>query len=146
MAVGMSIDVGLILASPLRVAALALVVVVLKLAVLLLLALLFRLSREDAWIFGLSISQVGEFAFVLLGPAAASGVLEPRLAALANAVVAVSMLSTPLLFLVFERWIRRDCRRVDRPPTRSKNATRSSSPGRPLRPDRGPPAARPAAP
>lgn len=106
MAVGMSIDVGLILASPLRVAALALVVVVLKLAVLLLLAQLFRLSREDAWIFGLSISQVGEFAFVLLGPAAASGVLEPRLAALANAVVAVSMLSTPLLFLAFERWIR----------------------------------------
>jgi voltage-gated potassium channel Kch len=102
----MSIDVGLILSSPLRVAALALAVVAIKLAVLLLLARLFRLSREDSWIFALSISQVGEFAFVLIGPAAASGVLEPRLGALANAVVAVSMLSTPLLFLAFERWVR----------------------------------------
>jgi len=103
--VGMSIDVGLVLASPGKVALLALAAVAIKLGLLLALGRVFKLSRDDSWGQALALSQVGEFAFVLIGPAAAQGVLEPSLAALANAVVAVSMLSTPLLYLAFERWL-----------------------------------------
>ena len=85
------------------VLALAAAAVCLKLVILLLLGRLFRLCREDGWVFAMSISQVGEFAFVLLAQAGTSGVLSPAQAALANAVVAVSMLSTPLLFVLFDR-------------------------------------------
>lgn len=104
-AVGMSIDIGLILASPLRVLLLALGVVALKGLMLFALGGLFRLCREDGWLFALSLSQVGEFAFVLITQAQADRVLSPTQAATANAVVAVSMLTTPLLFLLYDRWV-----------------------------------------
>ena len=104
-AVGMSIDIGLILESPLLVLALALAIVLLKVLILGALGALFRLCREDGWMFALSLSQVGEFAFVLITQAQSDRVLDPVQAATANAVVAVSMLTTPLLYLSFDRWI-----------------------------------------
>ncbi len=104
-AVGMSIDIGLILASPWKILGLALAIVLLKLLILGSLGALFRLCREDGWLFALSLSQVGEFAFVLITQAQADRVLSPVQAATANAVIAVSMLTTPLLFLIFDRWL-----------------------------------------
>ncbi len=102
-AVGMSIDVGLILAQPFLIVGLAVGVVLLKVLVLRLLARIFGLRRQEAWAFALSVSQVGEFAFVLLAQAGTQGLLGDELAARANAVVAVSMLTTPLLFLWYDK-------------------------------------------
>ena len=104
-AVGMGIDVGLLLKSPLLVLALALAVVALKTLVLLGLAWSFKLCKSDAWVFALSLSQVGEFAFVMSNQAQRSAVFTSEQAALLNGVVALSMLSTPLLFLAYERFI-----------------------------------------
>ena len=104
-AVGMSIDLGLVLRSPLLIVALAMAIVAVKFAVLAGLGAWFRLCREDGWLFSLSLSQVGEFAFVLITQAAGERVLTAQQAATANAVVALSMLSTPLLFLLYERVI-----------------------------------------
>jgi monovalent cation:proton antiporter-2 (CPA2) family protein len=103
MAVGMAINVGLVIKNPLLVITLALAVVALKLIVLTGLAWLFKLCKQDTWVFGFSISAVGEFAFVLLGQAATLNIFNGEQAALFNAIVALSMLTTPLLFVLYEK-------------------------------------------
>jgi glutathione-regulated potassium-efflux system protein KefB len=105
-AIGMSVDLGLFVRSPLLVLGIALGVVALKAAVLFPVANLFGYcGRADAGLFALALSQVGEFAFVLF--AAAGPLLPPETLALLNAVVAVSMATTPLLFILYERMVAR---------------------------------------
>ena len=101
-AIGMSVDLSLFVRSPLLVLGLALGIVVLKAALLFPIANLFGYcGRADAALFALSLSQVGEFAFVLFG--AAGSLLPPSTLAVLNAAVAVSMATTPLLMLLYER-------------------------------------------
>jgi len=101
-AVGMSIDLGLFLRSPLLILALALGAVALKIALLYPIARFFGYcAPSDALVFALGLSQVGEFAFVLF---AAAGQILPRdTLSLLNAIVAVSMLATPFLMILYER-------------------------------------------
>jgi voltage-gated potassium channel Kch len=103
-AVGMSIDLGLFVRAPLLILALALGVVALKALLLYPIARLFGYcAPADAFVFALSLSQVGEFAFVLF---AAAGRILPRATLdVLNAVVAVSMVATPLLMIVYQRAI-----------------------------------------
>jgi len=103
-AVGMSIDLGLFVRAPLLILALALGVVALKALLLYPIARLFGYcAPADAFVFALSLSQVGEFAFVLF---AAAGRILPRATLdVLNAVVAVSMVATPLLMILYERVI-----------------------------------------
>jgi monovalent cation:proton antiporter-2 (CPA2) family protein len=103
-AVGMSVDVRLVLAQPLLIVGLALAIVALKMALLFGLARLFSIGRPDSALFAVALSQVGEFAFVLFGLALTQGTLERPLYNTLNAIVAVSMLLTPLLFLVYQRF------------------------------------------
>ncbi len=104
-AVGMSIDLPLIAQKPALVAGLAVLAIGIKLLVLFGLAWSFKLCKEDAWVFALSLSQIGEFAFVLTSLATEQKLLVGEQAAITNAVVALSMLSTPLLFIAYDRWI-----------------------------------------
>lgn len=104
-AVGMSVDIGLILQKPLLVFGLACVFVLLKIGLLFQLARLFKLSNADAIIFALTLSQVGEFAFVLFATASQQFVISAPQASLLNAVVAISMLTTPLLMLLHRLWL-----------------------------------------
>ncbi len=101
-AVGMSVDMGLFASSPLAVLGLASGVVTLKVVLLIALARAFKLSSQDGWLFGLVLSQVGEFAFVLFGVALAEQVISKEQANLLNAAVAASMMTTPLLMLLHE--------------------------------------------
>jgi glutathione-regulated potassium-efflux system protein KefB len=101
-AIGMSVDLGLFARAPLMVVGLALGIVALKAAILFPIANLFGYcGRADATLFAIALSQVGEFAFVLF--AAAGPLLPPPTLSLLNAAVAVSMLTTPLLFLLYEK-------------------------------------------
>lgn len=101
-AVGMSVDLGLFVRSPALVLLVALGAIALKVALLYPIAKSFGYcGRADATLFALSLSQVGEFAFVLFG--AAGRLLPPSTLNLLNAAVAVSMLSTPLLMMLYER-------------------------------------------
>ncbi|HTN27726.1 MAG TPA: monovalent cation:proton antiporter-2 (CPA2) family protein [Burkholderiales bacterium] len=105
-AVGMSVDLGLFVRSPLLVLGLALGVVLLKAALLYPLSITFGYcGRADATLFAIALSQVGEFAFVLFGVAASQKVLGRETVDLLNAVVAASMISTPLLMIGWERVI-----------------------------------------
>ncbi len=115
MAVGMSIDVGLFAAAPLAVLGIALGVVALKVALLYLVARPFYCGSGDAALFAVALSQAGEFAFVIFGAAAA--ILPPTVAALLNAAVAVSMLTTPPLLMAYQRLVQpRLGRRAEREP------------------------------
>jgi len=103
-AVGMSVDLGLFVRSPLLVLGLALGVVALKIVLLYPISILFGYcGRADATLFALALSQVGEFAFVLFGVAASQSLLNRETVDLLNAVVAASMVATPLLMLAWER-------------------------------------------
>jgi len=103
-AVGMSVDLGLFVRSPLLVLGIAFSVVLLKTLLLYPIAQTFGYcGRQDATVFALALSQVGEFAFVLFG--AATRVVPRETIDVLNAAVAASMLSTPLLMMVYEKWL-----------------------------------------
>jgi monovalent cation:proton antiporter-2 (CPA2) family protein len=101
-AVGMSVDLGLFTRIPHVILGIAAGVVALKMLLLYPTAKIFGYcGRADATLFAIALSQVGEFAFVLF--AAARSILPGDTLAVLNAAVAVSMLSTPLLVIVYER-------------------------------------------
>lgn len=96
-AVGMSIDVGMLMRDWATLLVHVPIVLILKSAVLIGLALAFGVSRSAAIRTGFYLSQVGEFAFVLLGAATVAGLLSSDAHTLAMLVVAVSMITTPLM-------------------------------------------------
>ena len=101
-AVGMSVDLGLFVRSPLLVLAIAAGIVLVKALLLYPIAQTFGFcSRADATLIALALSQVGEFAFVLFG--AAGRILAKETLDVLNAAVAASMLSTPFLLMLYER-------------------------------------------
>ncbi|WP_422647894.1 glutathione-regulated potassium-efflux system protein KefC [Cupriavidus sp. H18C1] len=103
MAVGMSIDFGVMAQQPWQVLGLVAAVVGAKVLVLRLLAPRFEIARGQRLLFALLISQAGEFAFVVFGVARSAGLLPEDIAALLVLVVALSMVSTPLLLLAYDQ-------------------------------------------
>ncbi|GAA0408436.1 cation:proton antiporter [Massilia aurea] len=97
MTVGMTIDTGQILDAPLWLATFVLGLVLIKGIVV---ALLFRIGGLPwgrAVEGGLLLGQGGEFAFIVIGYAATSGVLDPALGARVMLAVGLSLFITPLL-------------------------------------------------
>jgi glutathione-regulated potassium-efflux system ancillary protein KefC len=116
-AVGMSIDFGLVAQQPLELAALVAALLLIKGLLLALIAPLLEVPRAERWRFAALLAQAGEFAFVLFAVARSARVLPEAWDALLNAAVAVSMALTPLLLLGCDR---RDARgaRAEREPDR----------------------------
>jgi monovalent cation:proton antiporter-2 (CPA2) family protein len=104
-AVGASIDFNLILVQPLLVFGLVMGVALLKCGVMLGLGALFRLDWSQALLFAFALVQGDEFAFVLFSFATQNGVLPVDLAGVLVAVVALSMLLSPLVMIVYEQAI-----------------------------------------
>jgi glutathione-regulated potassium-efflux system protein KefB len=101
-AVGMSVNLALFARAPLLVLGLAVAAVALKLVLLYPIARWLGVcSRADALVFAIGLANVGEFAFVLF--AAAEGIVPREQLDVLNAVVATSMLSTPLLMALYAR-------------------------------------------
>jgi CPA2 family monovalent cation:H+ antiporter-2 len=105
MAVGASIDFHLIAAAPGWIALLTIGVMVIKLAILAGIGRAGGLSVDQTLMFGVGLSQVGEFAFVLAAFAGQLGLLAPDWMATLMAVTALSMTVTPLGLLLNERVI-----------------------------------------
>ncbi|RPD41134.1 monovalent cation:proton antiporter-2 (CPA2) family protein [Chitinophaga barathri] len=103
--VGATIDFNLIVEHPMLITGLVAGIMTLKFAVLLGLGKIFRLSREQNLLFSFALPQVGEFAFVLFSFAGGAALLEKDIVSTMMAVVAITMALTPLLMLVFEKWI-----------------------------------------
>ncbi|SFD31413.1 Kef-type potassium/proton antiporter, CPA2 family [Chitinophaga sp. CF118] len=105
MAVGASIDFKLILSMPWVILGLVIALMALKSIILLVLGRIFRISIEQNLLFGMSLSQVGEFAFVLLSFTFQYNILPQGTVSILTAVVAISMAITPLLMMLYERLI-----------------------------------------
>ncbi len=103
--VGAQIDFGLIAREPLLIAGIVLGTMAIKFAVLFVLGHLFKLDRSARWLFSLSLAQIGEFAFVLLGVGVSAHVFSQEIAGYLVAATALSMVITPPIFIVLERFI-----------------------------------------
>ncbi len=103
--VGASIDFSILTNEFITVAGLTLGVMLLKAAVLFILALTFRIRGSDRWLFTLSLAQAGEFGFVLLSFSLQNHVIPADIAQTLSLVVAISMFLTPGLFILFDKVI-----------------------------------------
>jgi len=114
-AVGMSIDFGVLLAQPWQALGITLGFMAIKFAIMRPLAATVGIPLAQRNLFALLIAQGSEFAFVLFGAAATARVGAPATAALWIGAVALSMLLTPLLLLLVDRLARRHSGAAARP-------------------------------
>lgn len=103
--VGAGIDFTVLFGDFMTVLGLTLGVITVKGFVLFGLARLFRLEIGDSWLFTLGLAQAGEFGFVLLSFSIQNGVVPADLAKVLSLVVALSMLLTPALFILYDKFI-----------------------------------------
>jgi len=104
-AVGASINFRLIIDNPLLVIVFVSGVIIVKAFVLNIVGRMARLSFNQNAIFTLSLSQVGEFAFVLFAFISKLGILSDYWTDVMMGVTAISMTITPLLILLNERFV-----------------------------------------
>ena len=115
--VGMSIAFSVLLTEPLRLLAIVLGFVGIKVAVLFVLTSIFRMHLADRLLVAILLSQAGEFAFVILQFARSAGAIAGADYDMMSVAVALSMMTTPVLLLAFDRLVapQLDARRDTRP-------------------------------
>ena len=103
-AVGMSMNFGVLIAQPLMMALLVVGFMVVKLVVIYTLAKSMGIPYQQRPVFTLLLAQGGEFAFVVF-QAAGPNVLPPEVTSLLIGAVALSMLLSPLLLVAIDKWV-----------------------------------------
>lgn len=108
-AVGMSIDFGLLWEYPLAVLGLLGAFQIIKLGMLRAIAKPLEIPIEQRWLFAALLAQGGEFAFVVFGLARSVSVLPSPWDGLLTLTVALSMALTPVWLIAYDRLgMRRD--------------------------------------
>ena len=102
-AVGMSIDFGVLMRSPWLMAGILLGFLALKAVVIYTLAKVAGVPYQERPVFTLLLAQGGEFAFVVFQAAAGAQVFSAETASLLIGAVALSMLISPLLLVLVDR-------------------------------------------
>ncbi len=105
MTVGAGINFALLFENLGTVVALTLGLMVIKGAVLFTLGTVFGLRGTDRWLLTLGLAQAGEFGFVLLSFTVANAVIPQSIADQLLLIIALSMLLTPALFILYDRVI-----------------------------------------
>ena len=103
--VGAAINFDLLFENFGQVVGMTLGLILLKSLVLLMLAYAFKITNANRWLFSLGLAQAGEFGFVLLAFTVANSVIPAALAEQLLLVVALSMLLTPALFILYDKVI-----------------------------------------
>ncbi len=103
--VGASIDFQLIMADPAFIIIFCTIFNTIKFFVLLIVGKIYKKSSDQNILFSFALSQAGEFGFVILSFAIQLGLLATELANQMMAVIALSMIGTPFLLLINEKWI-----------------------------------------
>jgi glutathione-regulated potassium-efflux system ancillary protein KefC len=104
-AVGLGIDFGVVAARPGWIALLLTGFLLIKLAVMWAIARWMPIPKPERAVFMLLLAQGGEFGFVVFQAGAQVGVLDAAAHSVLVATVALSMLLTPLLLRLAERWM-----------------------------------------
>jgi monovalent cation:proton antiporter-2 (CPA2) family protein len=99
LAVGMMLDLHAIAERPFFVIGMALALIAFKAAIIMGLAMAFRMAWRPALGLGLLLSQGGEFGFVLFAQAQNAMLIQPAAASLFGAIVTLSMATTPFLMM-----------------------------------------------
>ncbi|WP_170544527.1 monovalent cation:proton antiporter-2 (CPA2) family protein [Ruegeria arenilitoris] len=105
--VGAGIDVAYFFNDPLELIGLALLVILFKGIILFLVGRAFKLRGRDHWLFTLGLAQAGEFGFVLLAFSTQQNVIPSDLSQKLLMIIALTMLITPLLFIIYDLLSRR---------------------------------------
>jgi glutathione-regulated potassium-efflux system ancillary protein KefC len=102
-AVGMMMDVGLLLSQPLTIIGLTLLLIAIKFGTILVLARITKVTGHQSWRLAALLCQGGEFGFVLFVAAAIYNVIPQSLADILIVVIVTSMMVTPLVLFGAER-------------------------------------------
>ncbi|MEP1142662.1 MAG: monovalent cation:proton antiporter-2 (CPA2) family protein [Henriciella sp.] len=101
--VGAGIDFNLLSDNFGLVVSMTMGLILVKATVLFLLGTAFKIRGAQRWLFTLGLAQAGEFGFVLLAFTTTNGIVPDAVASLLLLVVALSMLVTPLLFIMYDQ-------------------------------------------
>jgi glutathione-regulated potassium-efflux system ancillary protein KefC len=101
-AVGMSVNIDLVLAQPILLIGLTFALLAVKAGALAVIAPRLQVDFRQRWLLAALLAQGGEFAFVVIGAARTAALLAPRWEALLTAAVALSMAATPFLLLLYD--------------------------------------------
>ncbi len=104
-AVGMSIDFSVIFKSPWLIAGVLIGFLAIKFIVIYSLTKLMNLPFQERPVLTLLLAQGGEFAFVVFQAAAGAKVFSNDTASLLIGAVALSMLISPLILIVIDKWV-----------------------------------------
>lgn len=102
--VGMALDLNVIARNAGLITVSVVALMVLKILGIYGVARLFRASGREAWERAVLMAQGGEFAFVLYAAATTAGILSTEERAILTAIIIVSMVMTPLLVLLHDRF------------------------------------------
>ena len=105
MTVGAAINFGLLFENLALILALTIGLLVIKGAILYILGTIFGLRASARWLLTLGLAQAGEFGFVLLSFTVANSVIPTSVSDLLLLVIALSMLLTPALFILYDKVI-----------------------------------------
>ncbi len=103
--VGSTINFNIIQQDPLFIFTTVFAVVTIKFVVLYIIGKFFRMDNPQSLFYAFALSQVGEFAFVLINYASDLYLLSPELNAQLMAVTAITMCITPILLIVNDKFI-----------------------------------------
>lgn len=103
--VGSTINFQVIQADPIFIFSTALVVLVVKFAVLFGIGKIYKMNNQQNFLMSFGLAQVGEFAFVLIAFASKIFLISDILNSQMMAVVAITMMITPLLLMINDRFI-----------------------------------------
>src|SRR6056297_824990 len=102
--VGAGINFEVLFGAPVMIVGMAAAIILVKGAILYGLGRIFALRGRDLWLFTLSLAQAVEFGFVLVSFSNQQNVLPRGMGEILLLVIALTMLSTPLLFILYD-WL-----------------------------------------
>ena len=105
--VGAGINFHILFGNFFDIIGLTLGVMFIKASILLILAYLFRFRGRDRLLYILSLSQAGEFGFVMLSSTVKNNVIPTATSETLALIIALSMLLTPALFILYEHLAKR---------------------------------------
>jgi glutathione-regulated potassium-efflux system ancillary protein KefC len=115
-AVGMSVDFGLLGREPLFMALIVLGFQLLKAVSIWVIGPLLGVVPRERWLLAALLAQGGEFAFVVFGVARSARLLPGEWDARLTLAVALSMALTPVLVILYDKWVAASADRSEREP------------------------------